>query len=743
MNGINPLLLLQNWTTYTPGVSLNSPSNAGTVNSLNPNLTFTGQSATGDQDLTYELQIDTVNTFNSQNGTATITAMTWGGGGGGASNVTYGGGGSGGGFSQGNVTISHGTGYTVVVGGGGAATTSGGQSYFNNTSTVMANGGIGATTTAGASAPSAGVGSITYVGGAGGSGASGNFTGAGGGGGAGSGGNGTAGTDAGNGIQGQGGAGGTPDGGIGGNGGSSGGGFAGSIPGGAGGGNGTTGTSAGGAGARGQVIIKAPVGRIVSATGGTYSTDGIYDYWTFTANGTWTPTVTGPLYDEWSYKDGGFTDVTNGAQVDPFPSGDQIQYAVGTAATPTVSTVTPTTFTTSVTAMPVAMPSTVISGNLLLAFAELQNSGTWTVPSGWNQFTGQVGGGSTGQLTAFWKIADGTEGGTSPTFTSSSASTASWQVRRVTGWHGSASPEMVSTNGDNSNADPSSITPSWGSANNIYIAVAGHASLSAAAFTAGPSGYSDFTNSGQSTGGSSTSTASAYKIATSSSEDPGAFTAGGSNRYWATYTIAIRPQASYSLTDHTTYYWRVRTVGLTNNVSISTSWSSIHSFTVSTAPQYTRSHTTDVYKRRQFSISHTTSTYIRSKYNYTRAGAASVPTTNTDLANSFTSSDISTVASDDSTYVDQSGSAYLLFEFKYEHTNSSNAITVTWNGKASRAPSSNTVYLQIWNYNTSAWETLQSNNTASANTDFTLTGTKTSSLSNYYSSNIVTARVYQ
>lgn len=56
-------------TTGTPSITLNSPSNTGTVNSTTPTLTFTGVTSTGDQNIPYEVQIDTVNTFNSQGGT--------------------------------------------------------------------------------------------------------------------------------------------------------------------------------------------------------------------------------------------------------------------------------------------------------------------------------------------------------------------------------------------------------------------------------------------------------------------------------------------------------------------------------------------------------------------------------------------------------------------------------------------------------------------------------------------------
>lgn len=66
---------------------------------------------------------------------------------------------------------------------------------------------------------------------------------------------------------------------------------AGGVPGGGGGAgyNAGSGSNIGGAGGNGMVIISAPIGTVVSATGGTHTTSGGNDVWTFLSNGTWTP----------------------------------------------------------------------------------------------------------------------------------------------------------------------------------------------------------------------------------------------------------------------------------------------------------------------------------------------------------------------------------------------------------------------------------------------------------------------
>lgn len=214
-------------------------------------------------------------------------------------------------------------------------------------------------------------------------------------------------------------------------------------------------------------------------------------------------------------------------------------------AFPSPGTPVQTQFASSVTSMPVTMPATVNSGDLLIAVVEVRNAGTWTKPTGWNDIAtlSQAGGGAAGKLDGFYKIADGTEAGTTPTWTASTGSTGIWQTIRVTSWHGTTPVEAVTASGDATSANPPSVTPSWGIDDTLWVAVAGHAAVSAAAFTAAPTNYTGFQNNGASSGGSAVSIASATRQLNASSEDPGTFTAGGSNRFWAAATIAVRPAA--------------------------------------------------------------------------------------------------------------------------------------------------------------------------------------------------------
>jgi len=125
---------------------------------------------------------------------------------------------------------------------------------------------------------------------------------------------------------------------------------------------------------------------------------------------------------------------------------------------------------------------------------------------------------------------------------------------------------------------------------------------------------------------------------------------------------------------------------------------------------------------------------------------AILPTNNSDLENAFTGSDYTKVLTEDGQFVAQTAldPEYAAFCFKDENINNTDQISITWKGQSDLAPSLSTVYLQIYNNNSSAWETLTSNGVASANINFTLSATKSTNLSYYYDiDKWVVCRVYQ
>jgi hypothetical protein len=122
-----------------------------------------------------------------------------------------------------------------------------------------------------------------------------------------------------------------------------------------------------------------------------------------------------------------------------------------------------------------------------------------------------------------------------------------------------------------------------------------------------------------------------------------------------------------------------------------------------------------------------------------------LPANDADLENAFTSQEYTDVYTDDGVRVAQTAlDEFAIFEWKDQNTNNTDQIDVQWNGQTDRAPSASTVYLQIYNRNSTTWETLDSDNTTGADTDFDLTGTQAVNLSDYYdASNWISCRVYQ
>lgn len=131
---------------------------------------------------------------------------------------------------------------------------------------------------------------------------------------------------------------------------------------------------------------------------------------------------------------------------------------------------------------------------------------------------------------------------------------------------------------------------------------------------------------------------------------------------------------------------------------------------------------------------------------YTRENKATLPTNSDQLDRRYTSTERTTVSTSDDNRVKQEGSSnYLIHEFrKYNSSEALDQISIEIELRVSNSPASSTVYLQIYNFNTTSWETLDSDSTSNANTDFSLTGSKTTNLSNYYDTDYtVLARVYQ
>lgn len=133
---------------------------------------------------------------------------------------------------------------------------------------------------------------------------------------------------------------------------------------------------------------------------------------------------------------------------------------------------------------------------------------------------------------------------------------------------------------------------------------------------------------------------------------------------------------------------------------------------------------------------------------YSKQYVGSLPSGSDNLSSIYSAGDISDVENNDSVYVRQEATqaGYIVHQYKDYNVNNDNSspIFTSWNGKATVAPSTSTFYLQVYNVNSTTWETVDSNSVAGANVDFTLTAQITENTENYYDANYVTTfRLYQ
>lgn len=209
-----------------------------------------------------------------------------------------------------------------------------------------------------------------------------------------------------------------------------------------------------------------------------------------------------------------------------------------------VASITPGTFSGEDTQHLVPMPATVNAGDLLVALISNDGNATVTTPAGWNLLASDAQA-SACRLGVYYRIANGTEGGTTVDFVTSVAETMATDVYRITGWHGTTPPEVgIAVGATTANPDPPSLAPSWGAADTLFIALFGTGTANTA--SAYPTDYTDGTT--HATGGSAASIGSARRELNAASDNPGTFTITGTVACLA-QTVVIRPAAGAATAD--------------------------------------------------------------------------------------------------------------------------------------------------------------------------------------------------
>jgi hypothetical protein len=202
------------------------------------------------------------------------------------------------------------------------------------------------------------------------------------------------------------------------------------------------------------------------------------------------------------------------------------------------------TATSESTSFSVTLPSGIASGDLLLMIISVDGSTDGLTHTGWTELAQSTG--NSENLLILGRIADGTEGATA-SFTNSNAENAAANTYRITGNRNGltsseiaiSAPTVVTSNVTTGN--PPSLTPSWGSAENLWIAVCATSDGAITSIVSYPTDYTlgQLTNTNSGANGEAIMTAA--RLLTASTEDPGVFT-WTTGRRPTTYTIAVRPQ---------------------------------------------------------------------------------------------------------------------------------------------------------------------------------------------------------
>lgn len=203
-----------------------------------------------------------------------------------------------------------------------------------------------------------------------------------------------------------------------------------------------------------------------------------------------------------------------------------------------------TTYVTDsdLTSHPIPMPATVNAGDLLLMYANCDTSSTPTptTPTGWTQLVSTASGAAQ-RLMIYYKVAAGTEGGTTVNLVLSGAETVAAHVERIQAGTYQGTPEAATpVAGSFLNPDPPSLTPSWGSAATHWVVVCAQGAQNTGV-TAWPMPLEQTITKGATAGAAYSSMLTCYQQLTAASNNPIAFTSVSPNSNIIVTTVAVRP----------------------------------------------------------------------------------------------------------------------------------------------------------------------------------------------------------
>ena len=201
---------------------------------------------------------------------------------------------------------------------------------------------------------------------------------------------------------------------------------------------------------------------------------------------------------------------------------------------------------TTGTSHSVGLPTGIAAGDLIIVIFASDGAPTVTWPSGWNQAANNLIATTLSTdvtLAAKQRVADGSEGGTNITVTTSVSEWAAWVTLRITGWHGTTAAEGATATGSSANPDPPNLDPAnWATEDTLWIAGACKdcGGTDNDDITAHPGSYTGIGIALATTNAGGVTLSGARRDNAVSAENPGVVTAP-TTEAWVAYTIAIRP----------------------------------------------------------------------------------------------------------------------------------------------------------------------------------------------------------
>lgn len=245
--------------------------------------------------------------------------------------------------------------------------------------------------------------------------------------------------------------------------------------------------------------------------------------------------------------------------------------------------------TTATRTFPAMSGLTKNSGDLLIAICVSYGTSAAGSFSGWdNGFTEIADVGSSGQMVigAAWKISTGSETA-APTVTQGNTISGHAQMilMSIPGAHPTSAPEVTAgAFGSTTPANPASLSPSWGSADTLWVNVIGNGRTSTSGtftgVTGAPTNYTNLYDTGTSGGTvvGEVDAAVCFRQVTASAEDTGTATLDTSNARNVALTIAVRPAAGASGDAA-----RTVTIGTSSAMSLGAKASAARTITVASA----------------------------------------------------------------------------------------------------------------------------------------------------------------